>query len=218
MRYIFFFSLLLIVCHSASAQNGTAKDIDGNVYHVVKIGTQRWMKEQLKTAHYRDGSPIKEIKLKDHWSDSSESKTGACYYYDSHRGNNHTYGQLYNWYAVVDPRHLCPAGWHVPSDSDWTVLTGHLGDTVTGGKMNTTTLRKSPNTSVNNSSGSTAQPAGGHYGEEEFGRDGYYDKFWSSTEAGSNSAWFRCLFFINSPVYGTSCRKEYPLSVRCVGD
>lgn len=219
MRYIFIGALLLVVYHRASAQDGTIKDIDGNVYYTVKIGKQLWMKENLKTFHYREGSPITELELKTPWGNTREDKTGAWCYYQSNPANNPTYGKLYNWYAVADTHHLCPAGWHVPSDDEWKVLTDYLGgDTSASGKMKATRLWKNPNTGADNSSGFTALPAGFRYVAGAFGDLGFNGFFWSSTEDGSKDAWYRGLNYVNSDVRRYNYIKGSGLSVRCVGD
>jgi uncharacterized protein (TIGR02145 family) len=216
MRYIFFCSLLLIVCHSSSAQNGMIKDIDGNVYKTVKIGTQVWMAENLKTAHYRDGSPITEIELDTQWSNA---KKGAWCYYQNDSANNLIYGKLYNWYAVADTHHLCPTGWHVPGDDEWTVLADYLGgDGIAGGKMKATTLWADTNNGADNFSRFTALPAGNRNNDGIFGSLGGIGYFWSSTELNSSLAWFRYLGYYNSSVSRFYYYKDYGLSVRCVGD
>ena len=220
MRHIFFYSFL-ILCFNAFAQNGTIKDIDGNVYKTIKIGTQVWMAENLKTAHYGDGSLIAEIELDSLWESADETKTGAWSYYEGDSANNPTYGKLYNWYAVADTHHLCPTGWHVPSDREWIVLERYLGgDGIAGGKMKATTLWKAPNCHADNSSGFSALPAGKHdiYGTSVFlSREGY---FWSSTEynSTSRSAWFLALGYNGNNAFRNSSYKGLGLSVRCVGD
>jgi uncharacterized protein (TIGR02145 family) len=219
MRYIFTWVLLAVICQSTFAQEGTIKDIDGNVYKTVKIGNQVWMAENLKTTHYRDGSPITELELKIPWGGTGEGKAGAWCYYQSDMANNPTYGKLYNWYAVTDRNHLCPTGWHVPSDSEWTVLTDYLGgDTVAGGKMKATTLWDKPNTGADNSSGFMALPAGYRDFDGTFTNLGYIANFWSSTENNSNNAWARYLYCNSSNMYSFKYHKEYGLSIRCIGN
>ena len=219
MKYIFFYSLLLVVYHRASAQNDSVKDIDGNVYKTVKIGTQVWMAENLKTAHYRDGTPIKEIEIKSKWANAFQVKAGAWCYYHNDSMNNIPYCKLYNWYAVANTHHLCPTGWHVPADSEWTVLTDYLGgNQIAGDKMKDTTLWMTSNTGADNSSGFTVLPAGYCGRGGVFNDLGYGAYFWSSAEDSSKFAWF-CIFSYKAPhVLRTSDYKENGLSVRCVGD
>lgn len=219
MRYIFTWVLLSVVCHSASAQEGTIKDIDSNVYKTVRIGSQVWMAENLKTTHYSDGSSIMELELKPLWGNTGKGKTGAWCYYQSDPANNPTYGKLYNWYAVVDPHHLCPIGWHVPSDDEWTVLTGYLGgDTVAGSKMKVKTLFEMPNPGADNSSGFTGLPAGMRDDNGTFGSFGNFGFFWSSTVDSRASAWMRLLGYSSAEAERNYYSKGNGLSIRCIGD
>ena len=95
-------------------------DIDGNVYQNVQIGEQLWMAENLKVTHYRNGDEIQNITNNGNWWSLS---TGAYGDYDNNPSNSETYGRLYNWYTVDDSRGVCPEGWHVSSDDEFTVLT-----------------------------------------------------------------------------------------------
>ena len=107
------------------AQNPeTVTDTEGNSYSVISIGEQVWMKENLRVSRYRNGDTILSG-----LPDSSWNKTllGAWSVYNNDSSMNRIFGKLYNWYAVADPRGLCPAGWHVPSDKDWIKLEMHLG-------------------------------------------------------------------------------------------
>ena len=96
----------------------TVTDIDGNLYHTVKIGTQIWMVENLKTTKYRNGDPIANV-TGDQWD---KTISGAYCSYDNSAANVTTYGLLYNWYAVNDPRKIAPEGWHVATYQDWETL------------------------------------------------------------------------------------------------
>jgi uncharacterized protein (TIGR02145 family) len=100
----------------------TVKDIDGNVYQTVTIGTQVWMVENLKTKHYRNGDPIPNITEQLEWNGLSKTRTGAYCDYDNNPNNSRKYGLLYNYYVVADNRGITPEGWHVATDDDWDEL------------------------------------------------------------------------------------------------
>jgi uncharacterized protein (TIGR02145 family) len=97
---------------------GTVTDIDGNTYNVIKIGTQIWMAENLKTTKYRNGDPIPNITDLTEWGQLTTG--GFCTYKNTINTDTiNTFGRLYNWYAVSDSRGLCPTGWHIPSSTEW---------------------------------------------------------------------------------------------------
>jgi uncharacterized protein (TIGR02145 family) len=102
---------------------GSVSDADGNIYPTVKIGDQEWMAANLRTIRYQNGDELDNVSmvlLKD-------LKSGAWIYFDENPEFNCPHGKLYNWYAASDPRNVCPAGWHVPDDSDWFELFDTLG-------------------------------------------------------------------------------------------
>ena len=159
-------------------------DIDGNFYNTVVIGTQEWMKENLKTTHYRNGQSILEVE---------DSATWITYAYpcycaawcsvDGDSSNSATYGKLYNWYvaAYTNPLQVCPVGWHTPVDSEFTKLVTYLGGASTAG----TKLKANvayPGWNGNNISGFTALPAGARDHRGWFSSPGYDAKFWSATD------------------------------------
>ena len=117
-------ALLIISCSKTTTTTSfvcgvsTVKDIDGNIYNTVSIGTQCWTKENLKTTKYKDGTAIPTGLNDAEWANTT---TGAYAIYDNNAANNTTYGKLYNWYAV-NTGNLAPAGWHVPTDAEWTTL------------------------------------------------------------------------------------------------
>ena len=140
MNSIFTVMTALAVSTSLFAQRGKIgpkiKDIEGNLYKTVTIGTQQWMAENLKVSKYIDGTTIPNITDNTQWENNT---TGAWSYYNNDAANNTKYGKLYNWYAVSkttnDNKNVCPTGWYVPTDAEWTVLTDYLGGTtVAGGK------------------------------------------------------------------------------------
>jgi len=213
----------------SSHETGTVTDIDGNVYQTVKIGDQWWMAENLKVTNYRNGDQIDHVTDNTNWSNLT---TGAYCEYDNNSSNVATYGRLYNWYAVSDSCNIAPVGWHVPSDAEWKTLEIYLGmsqsdaddigwrDTDEGGKLKETGIAHwvSPNTGATNESGFSALPGGYRYSNGTYGGMGYYAHIWSSSESGSNYAWFRLLSYDDSLVGRGGYGKRYGFSVRCVRD
>jgi uncharacterized protein (TIGR02145 family) len=192
-------------------------DIDGNTYKTVTIGTQTWMAENLKVTKYNDGIAIPNVTDDTAWG---ELTTGALCDYDNTPSNSETYGKLYNWHAVNTGK-LCPTGWHVPSDAEWTELTDYLGGrSVAGGKLKETgtTHLASPNTGATNETGFTALPGGFRGYDGAFYYIGYHGYWWSATENGSNNAWYRLMGFNFSTVARHNYYKELGVSVRCVRD
>ena len=119
-------------------KTGTVKDIDGNTYKTIQIGSQVWMAENLKVTHYRNGDSIDNIPDFDTWNAATK---GAWCYYANADYLDAAYGKLYNWYAVNDSRGLCPTGWHVPSYDEWVTLANYLGGGAVAGRHDVRGLR-----------------------------------------------------------------------------
>jgi len=194
------------------------KDAFGNYYSVVKIGGQIWMAENLKTTKYRNGDDITNFTNNTDWGMYSIS---SWCNYNNDATNSNNPGKLYNWYAVFDSRNITPVGWHIPSDSEWTMLTSFLGgENVSGGKLKETDLFHwgVPNTSATNEVGFTALPGGyrltsGQY--DNLGNNGYW---WSLTENGINYAWYRYIYKGSASVVRDYYNKNAGFSIRCVKD
>jgi uncharacterized protein (TIGR02145 family) len=192
----------------------TVTDIDGNVYNIIIIGTQTWMKENLEVKHYNNGDSIPFYS-----GGGAEwvalTTGGCCYYYnDPYNG----YGLLYNGYAVYDSRKIAPVGWHVATDADWNTLITYLGgDSIAGGKMKSTgtSLWDSPNTGATNSSNFTALPGG--YRETMWGyfwNESINAIFWSQTDGTGGN--YRKLGNLGKDVTTGHYSNGNGLSVRCV--
>jgi len=218
----------------------TISDIDGNSYNTVLIGAQCWTKENLRVRRYNNGTSI----LFDATGGSGGSSTtwqnltiGAhtIYANDSTAtpSNRTKYGYLYNWYAAkgiyttgniasTDTLNICPSGWHVPTDADWTTLTTELGgESVAGGKMKSvgTSFWNSPNTEATNSSGFSVLPGGYRYSDGSFDYVSNYAFFWSATEFDFvNVAWYRGLYYNDGYVDRNGDYKSVGASVRCLRD
>lgn len=197
-------------------------DIEGNTYKTVYIGIQHWMAENLKVSKYSDGTAIPNVTDNTEWS---KLTTGAWSYYNNDAVNNAKYGKLYNWYAVSKTtngnKNVCPTGWHVPTDAEWTVLTDYLGGSgVAGGKMKEvgTTSWNNPNTDATNTSLFTGLPGGYLGGGGIYDAIGYGSNWWSSTEYNTYDAWIRNLDFLNGGAGSDNYNKRTGLSIRCLRD
>ena len=188
---------------------------DGKVYQTVVIGTQEWMAENLKYLPSVVGP-------------GTGSQSTPYYYVYGYDGTNvadakatdnyATYGVLYNWTAAMD---ACPAGWHLPSDAEWTELTDYLGGIiVAGGKLKETgtTHWQSPNRGATNETGFTALPGGYRYYTGDFNLIGTQGYWWSATEYLPDGAWYRYMLYSGSYVLSHVYTKADGFSVRCVRD
>jgi uncharacterized protein (TIGR02145 family) len=194
---------------------GTVQDQSGNFYNTVAIGTQVWFKENLRTKKYRSGAliPVKT-------NTDTSTLVGQMYYYSNDSLTNYSvYGALYNWKATQSSDSLCPVGWHVPTDAEWSTLTTYLGGiSVAGGKMKTigTTYWNSPNTDATNESGFTSLPGGFRVNAGSFSNIRSNAFFWSATELDFEYAWFRFLYYDNDNVLRDYNFKSLGASVRCL--
>lgn len=203
---------------TTSGVTGTVIDIDGNVYQTIVIGDHEWIMENLRVTHYRNGDPIPTGYSNSQWSTLS---TGAyCVYYDA-PSNAETYGNLYNWFAVDDPRGIAPEGWHIPTDEEWTTLVNYLGgSSVAGGQLKEAGFEhwNPPNTGATNERCFTALPGGCRGGDGYYYNLGLCGCFWSSTEYDTGGAWYRWLSYDSSEVYRDHSDKRCGSSVRCIRD
>ncbi|MCD4683613.1 MAG: hypothetical protein K8R86_10055, partial [Bacteroidales bacterium] len=210
-------------------------DIDGNDYNTVLIGSQCWMKENLKTTTYQHGTSIPNITYEIAWINLT---TGAYVWYDNDISWKELYGALYNWYATFDYNGLCPIGWHVPTHDEWTALTDFIGGTAEphGNELKSCRQVNSP---LGGDCNTTEHPRWNehstHYGTDDYGFSGLPGGFrgdlsasfnaigisghwWSSTEYSSSQAWFYGLNYLNGNVTGVSDYMKMGKSVRCLRD
>lgn len=163
----------------------------------IIIGTQTWSKCNLDVTTYRNGDIIPQVTDPSVWTGLT---TGAWCYYNNDSVTGDTYGKLYNWYAVNDPRVLAPTGYHVPTDEEWTILTDYLYEPIAGGKLKESGLCHwlTPNTGATNETGFTGLPGGQRQEDDgsftDIGSIGYW---WSSSEnlSSTTRAWNRSLYF-----------------------
>jgi uncharacterized protein (TIGR02145 family) len=197
---------------------GSVTDIDGNIYKTIQIGTQTWMDGNLKTTRYNDGTVIPNVT--DNYAWEALTTPGFCWYNNEEVENKATYGALYNWFAVNTGK-LCPIGWHVPTDTEWTNLTTYLGGkSVAGGKLKEACTNNwlTPNTGATNITGFKALPGGMRYFNGTYIYNGLYGFWWSSTEYTTTSAWDRDMGYRFANVYRDSYDLQDGFSVRCLRD
>ena len=184
----------------------------------IKIGNQVWMTENLNVDRFRNGEIIPQVQGAEAWERAAANKQPAWCYYDNDIKNADKYGKLYNWYAVSDARGLCPAGWHVPSDDEWTMLTNALGGGNEAGNKMKSKSGWSEGGNGTNSSGFSGIPAGFRGSVGTFDSVGSLGVWWSSTEYATYDAWYRNLNYNNGIAFRFNANKQLGCSVRCLKD
>lgn len=198
---------------------------DGHSYALVEVAGECWLAENLRSTHYRNGEPI-DGPLTDAFWGATESGAWAVYgsgestVYDGSGdeiANLADYGRLYNWWAVVDERGLCPFGWHVPTEDDWDHLSLTFGGDLESGAALKASPDDTPAWTGTNESGFSALPAGkrddglGHYSHGTT-----HAHFWSATSSGSLYGWSRLMYTNFDNISPASEYKNEGLSVRCL--
>lgn len=218
-------------CSTPTSNSTSCESVEfnGYTYEVVPIGTQCWFRENLRSENYRNGDVIPGNLSNAAWTSTTTGAQtvyaeGSIEVWDDEVANLANYGRLYNWYAVDDARGLCPTGWHVPTDAEWTTLTDFLGyGGVAAGDAMKSSPWDSPSWDGTNESGFSALPGGYRYvyGDDGgFVSEGYDGFWWSSSPDGSSYAWNRSLTSGYDGVYRGNFNSSlrFGLSVRCVRD
>lgn len=219
-------TILITSCKKNSVSSVITKntaEVETAVYNTdasaIKIGTQIWLVKNLDRNFYNNGDLIPHVKDPVIWKDLT---TGAwCWYNNDSVNYATTYGKLYNWYAVNDPRGLAPPGWHIPDEAEWSILEMRLGNKFkAGGRMKERGFShwSTPNTGAINSSGFSALPGGYRLYNGEFYNLTLYGFFWSASEYNSEAAWYRQLNYNSATIFTTANGKVNGFSVRCLKD
>mgnify|MGYP006061086253 FL=1 len=193
-------------------------DADGNIYTSVKIGNQEWMVENLRTSKYSDGTPIPNVTNNSQWDNLS---SGAWSHYNNDSQYETTYGKLYNWDAATDSRNICPTGWHVPKDGEWTLLTDYLAANGHSGTQGVALKSKSGWGEKSNGTddyGWKARPVGYRFNSGDFDGVGQYGYWWSSSESSTSNAWYRSMDNDIDSVFRTKFKKRLGIYIRCLKD
>jgi uncharacterized protein (TIGR02145 family) len=212
-------------------------DADNYNYPVVTIGTQVWMAENLRTTKYNDNSAIPLVTANTAWA--ALTTPGYCWYNNDATTYKALIGAIYNWYSVNSTssggKNVCPVGWHVPTDAQWSALANYLtingfgygGSGVgiaksiaasTGWLTSSTAGTPGNDKASNNSSGFTALPNGLREWEGSFGSFSSYGFLWSSTESVTDFAWGRQMYSDVSTFDRNNIFKFYGAVVRCLRD
>lgn len=208
-------TFLFIISCEKNPNKGLPVDGDGNIYDTVVIGTQVWLKENLKTGKFQNGVPLKLVTDPNEWSKVS---VPAYCYYGNTEGLKNPYGAIYNWTAARLAT-LCPVGWRTPTIEEWEIMINYLGgESIAGGKLKEEGLVHwySPNTGATNESGFSALPGGdrNRYGSFDF--MGQTGSWWTSSPSYDNSSW---MVSINKN-YASIKKVNFPVvagySVRCL--
>jgi uncharacterized protein (TIGR02145 family) len=210
--------LPFILIFWSSKYQAQLKDIDGNTYATIQIGSQLWMAENLSVSRFRNGDLIPQAQSVEEWEKAGRERQPAWCYYESDSLRNFRYGKLYNWYAVNDVRGLAPENWHVPSNEEWMALADfNGGDSIAGAKLKSQASWNEKG-GGSNSSGFNAISVGERYGST-FANQGYFTYWWSSTSDSYFSSWYWMLDYSNDLLFRDSYKtNNYGFSVRCIHD
>jgi uncharacterized protein (TIGR02145 family) len=205
--------------------DGTAvSDIDGNVYNTTKIGTQTWLAENLKTTRFNDGTPL--VNITNIYGGGTLS--AYAWYINNEALYKNEYGALYNYYSIASwasfERNVCPAGWHVPYDSEWSALTSFLGgERFAGGKLKEsgTTHWAAPNTEATDQYGFRALPGGSTNFSYGFSSMGITGSWWSSDNSYYNNEYYNMIYVMDAysgSMVRLPANGNNGYSVRCIRD
>lgn len=228
VRAIMVILMVKISCHPMepipinNRENVWVRDIDGNVYHSIRIGSQIWMTENLKVTKFNDGTRIPNVKSSDEWLRLSKLNQPAYADYNNIPSNADRHGKLYNWHVLGSRKNICPPGWHVPSDVEWEILINYLGGLREAGrKLKEAGFEhwKAPNTGGNNESGFTALPSGKRQATDgKFSGMGEESIWWSKTEINSDLGSALQLYYDYSGMSALGWDKRAGFCIRCIKD
>ncbi|MBI1191900.1 MAG: hypothetical protein GC205_01815 [Bacteroidetes bacterium] len=211
------------VVSGASTCPASVSDVEGNVYATVSIGGQCWMADNLRTTQYRDGDAIPTGLSDAAWSSTA---AGAMTVYNNDPVNVAQYGRLYNAFSIADARGICPVGWHVPTDAEWTVLTDGLGgEAIAGNSMKVPgniALGTGPwiaqNLGATNASGFGGLPGGYRGAPGDYQWLQFFGYWWTSTPNTTLTWFYRGLDYDKESVTRSVGNDNNGFSVRCLKD
>jgi uncharacterized protein (TIGR02145 family) len=195
------------------SKTSIARDVEGRNYKIKKVGNQSWMAENLKTSKFANGDVIPNVSDPSSWKELSR---GGWTWFKNDKGFDAVAGKLYNGYAVLDPRGLCPYGWRVPTDQDWQNMTDFLGGEQAVGAKIKANFGWSGGGNGTNTSGFNALPGGSRKNNGSDDGAGEFGDWWSSTQSKTGKGWSRNLAATHNMVYRGEFSYKFGFSVRCV--
>lgn len=204
-----------IINNSSTIQTKTPQQVDlkpiSTTVNSVQIGKQFWTTENLNVTNFNNGDPIPEAKTNAEWIQASNNKQPAWCYYNNDPNNSKTFGKLYNWYAINDPRGIAPQGWNIPNDAEWKILIDYIGGRKIGGVR----LKSEPSNG-SNSTHFNAQLGGWRLEDGKFATKGLNGYWWSSTSSRIGYASHNSVSFGSAEIENYNVNANKGLSVRCV--
>lgn len=210
-------TLIITPNTSVGLNQNIVEDIDGNEYPIVKIGNQSWMGSNLRVTKYNNGESIPRYIDNSSWINTTN---GAFCFYDNNKSYSKHFGNLYNWYAIIDSRGICPYGWHVPAQKEIKTLVDFLNnESVNTGSLKDTLFWKLPNATAQNYNGFSIRPGGKRWfntGNFEFNSIGAY--YWTSSSNNDNRAYYFAFSYDFTVVRLSHFSRKDGFSCRCLKD
>lgn len=224
---------VILTAYFYTPGNGVT-DIDGNTYPTILIGQQEWMAENLRVTRFNDGTPIPHLTEGSDWDHLTTP--AYCWYNNDESGHKMVYGALYSWFVTDaqsnDGKNVCPEGWHVPSDAEWSQMILHLDPNsnpnnlqeslTAGGKLKEAGFQHwdNPNAGATNATGFNGRPGGYRDQGTNFVQMGQLGRWWTADEHKdySSSAWWRSIESGSPRVARHYLLKRQAHSIRCIKD
>jgi uncharacterized protein (TIGR02145 family) len=218
MKKIISLFVIIACAYISMAQEEIVYDIDSNVYHAVVIKDQIWLKENLKASRYNNGDKI-ETSMTFDFTIEEEAEPKYQWIYKNDSQYLETYGRLYTYYVIADSRKICPTGWHVATDDEWTVLEKVMkGRSKAGGKLKEGGFEhwETPNEGSKNRNGFSALPGGTRENGNHFDFIGFIGYWWTATERDEKIAYTRRMLYQETDCNRTGHKKDNGMAVRCI--
>lgn len=183
------------------------------MFNTIVIGSQVWMKENLKVRRYRNGDSIPRVIGMEDWKNLESEAYCACLNEEIYTDE---FGYLYTWYVRADSRNIAPEGWHVPTNAEWLKLVNYLGDSQAGKLMKDTTYWETPSSTATNGSGFSAKLGGWRSTDGHFGLIDRLCNYWITEELNNTSAYYVLLNVDTPDVVIVHSNKNYGYFIRCI--